>query len=176
MICAGSVTFSSLVAFSQQESIRHNEVRSTSDSTAASGLSFQDDPASGSRLTSIVKDIFILTNQFRTSEQLPALINRKDLNAIAQKHSEDMASGRVEFGHDGFEERNNLVRKQIVSITNFAENVANGVNTGEQVVAMWKQSAGHRRNMLGHFTYIGIGAAKSSSGKIFYTQIFAGSL
>ena len=54
----------------------------------------------------------------------------------------------------------------------FAENVAYGANTAREVVTLWKNSPGHRRNMLGNFKYIGIGTAKDSKGQIYYTEIF----
>jgi uncharacterized protein YkwD len=45
-----------------------------------------------------VEDVLKYTNQFRKSKGLKALEMRDDLNAIARKHSEDMASGRCAFG------------------------------------------------------------------------------
>ena len=105
---------------------------------------------------------------------MPALIIRSDLNDIAQKHSSDMASGRVGFGHGGFAKRNSQAKGKIKMISRFAENVAHGVKTGKEVVTMWKNSSGHRKNMLGHYKYIGIGIAKDRKGRIFYTQVFAG--
>lgn len=122
----------------------------------------------------IVQDVFSETNQFRRSKGKPDLIIRKDLNAIAQKHSADMARGRVGFGHGGFEKRNAMASRKIQSMRSFAENVAYGAKSGESVVNMWKHSSGHRRNMLGNFKYIGIGIAKDRQGIIYYTQVFAG--
>jgi len=129
---------------------------------------------SPNKSTSLVEDIFSQTNQFRKSQGLPELILRNELNAIAKKHSEDMANGRVQFGHDGFEKRNALANKEIKSLHSFAENVAYGATTGKQVVSMWKSSPGHRRNMLGNYKYIGIGIAKDKEGRLFYTEVFAG--
>ncbi|RYZ20068.1 MAG: CAP domain-containing protein, partial [Chitinophagaceae bacterium] len=54
-----------------------------------------------------------------------------------------------------------------------AENVAFGASTGEDVVNMWKNSAGHRNNMLGKFSRIGIGVARDKKGQLFYTQVFS---
>ncbi|MDO9376492.1 MAG: CAP domain-containing protein [Ferruginibacter sp.] len=121
----------------------------------------------------IVQDVFSLTNQFRRSKGLPALTLRADLNAIAEKHSIDMAAKRVGFGHGGFEKRNALARKSIKPMSTFAENVAYGATSGSGVVNMWKSSPGHRRNMLGNFNYVGVGIAKDKKGRIFYTQVFA---
>jgi uncharacterized protein YkwD len=122
----------------------------------------------------LVVDVLSQTNQFRKSKGLPGLIIRDDLNAIAQKHSSDMARGRVGFGHSGFEKRNALASKKISPMRSFAENVAFGASTGKEVVTMWKNSSGHRKNMLGRFKYIGIGTAKDRQGRIYYTQVFAG--
>ena len=123
---------------------------------------------------SLLQDVYSLTNQFRKSKGMPALIIRRDLNDIAQKHSSDMARGRVGFEHGGFAKRNSQAKRKIKSINSFAENVAYGATTGKQVVTMWKNSSGHRKNMLGRYKYIGIGIAKDRQGRIFYTQIFAG--
>ncbi len=128
-------------------------------------------PASHSRL---IDDVLSQTNKFRRSKGLPALIIREELNAIAQKHSADMARGRVGFGHGGFAKRNALAKKKINPLNNFAENVAYGATSGKEVVTMWKNSSGHRRNMLGRYKYIGIGTAKDKRGHIFYTQVFGG--
>ena len=128
-------------------------------------------PATDTRL---VDDVLSQTNKFRRSKRLPELIIREELNAIAQKHSADMARGRVKFGHGGFAKRNALARKKIIPLYSFAENVACGPVSGKQVVTMWKNSPGHRRNMLGRYKYIGIGIAKDRRGRIFYTQVFGG--
>lgn len=122
----------------------------------------------------LVSDILNQTNQFRRLNGLPALVIRQELNAIAQKHSADMASGRIGFGHGGFSKRNAMAMQEIKGIHSFAENVAYGASTGKEVVNLWKTSAGHRRNMLGRYKYIGIGTAKDKKGRIFYTQVFAG--
>lgn len=122
----------------------------------------------------LVDDVLSQTNKFRKLKGLPALIINEDLNAIAQKHSTNMARKRVGFGHGGFSQRESQARKRIKPFYSFAENVAYGPTSGKQVVTMWKNSPGHRRNMLGRYKYIGIGVAKDRQGRIFYTQVFAG--
>lgn len=119
---------------------------------------------------SLVNDVLNQTNKFRKSKGLRALIIHDDLNAIVQKHSSNMAKGRIKFGH-GFSLREQQAKKKIKPLHSFAENVAYGPTTGKEVVMMWKNSSGHRRNMLGHFKYIGI--AKDRDGRIYYTQVFA---
>ena len=130
-------------------------------------LSFTLDP-----VNNIADDVLAYTNKFRDSKGLNDLAPNAILNNIAQKHSENMAAGKVKFGHDGFAKRNGEAQKQL-SIRSFAENVAFGVNSGEAVVELWKNSEGHRKNMLGKFTQVGIGVAKDKNGRIFYTQVFS---
>lgn len=129
---------------------------------------------SRNKSSNLVQDILNQTNQFRRSKGLTNLIIVKNLNEIARKHSEDMAKGRVGFGHGGFRERNAKANKIIKRMHGFAENVAYGPTSGKQVVTLWKNSPGHRRNMLGHYKYIGIGIAKDRKGRIYYTEVFAG--
>ncbi|RYY64355.1 MAG: CAP domain-containing protein, partial [Chitinophagaceae bacterium] len=80
----------------------------------------------------IGEDVLTYTNRFRKSKGLVELSSNKILDAVAQKHSEDMAAGRVKFGHDGFAKRNAAVQQKL-SIRYFAENVAFGASTGEDV-------------------------------------------
>ncbi|MDP4264323.1 MAG: CAP domain-containing protein [Bacteroidota bacterium] len=130
--------------------------------------SFSPPPAAG-----IADDVLKYTNNFRKSKGLTTLIMRDDLNSLAQKHSEDMARGRVGFGHSGFNRRYNEASKMIKGFKNFGENVAYGARSGKEAVTMWENSTGHRRNLLGNYRYIGIGTAKDRHGIIYYTQVFA---
>ncbi len=122
----------------------------------------------------IVEDVLAETNRFRNSNGLADLKMVEALNDIAQKHSENMASGKVAFGHAGFDKRNAQASRQISSLSSFAENVAYGAPNAKEVVTMWKNSSGHRRNMLGKYIFIGIGVAKNKKGELFYTQVFGG--
>lgn len=119
-------------------------------------------------------DILAETNRFRKANGLSALTMQDDLNEIARKHSANMASGKTGFGHSGFAKRQQEATKKITSINSFAENVAYGASTAKEVVEIWKNSTGHRRNMLGKYKYIGIGTAKDKKGRIYFTQVFAG--
>ena len=120
-----------------------------------------------------VEDVLKYTNQFRKSKGLKALEMRDDLNAIARKHSEDMASGRCTFGHDGYDLRVSKIKKTIKPCDGYiGENVAYGAPNGKEAVETWKNSSAHRKNMLGDYKYIGIGTASNKKGIIYYTQIF----
>lgn len=122
----------------------------------------------------LVNDVLAETNRFRKSKGLAELQLREELNTIAQQHSSNMAKGKVAFGHDGFSKRNNMAVKSMGSIKGFAENVLFGASTGKDAVNMWKNSEGHRKNILGRYRYVGIGIAKDKQGRNYYTQVFAG--
>ena len=120
------------------------------------------------------QDVLNETNQFRRSNGLSELIMKEELNALAQKHSEDMARGRVSFGHSGFSKRTAQAKKKMDLAGYFAENVAYGPTTASGVVTMWKNSPDHRKNMLGPYEYMGIGIAKDRRGRLYYTVLYAG--
>jgi len=120
----------------------------------------------------IADDVLKYTNEFRTSKGLSRLSSNDILSSIAQQHSENMASGKVKFGHDGFSKRYANAQKQL-AVKYVAENVAYGVSTGEDAVKLWINSEGHRKNMLGSYAKIGIGIAKDKQGRFFYTQVFS---
>ena len=117
-------------------------------------------------------DVLKYTNQFRKSKKMSGLIMRSDLNAIAQKHSDDMAKGRRRFGHGGMSQREQQVKKIFSPYGGMAENVAYGPKSGKEAVTMWQNSTIHRKNLLGTYKYIGIGTARDRRGVIYYTQIF----
>ena len=122
----------------------------------------------------IFEDILNETNAFRKSNGLPALTARLELNKPAQQHSDDMANGVVPFGHEGFNARQQSLMSQMNTLRVFGENVAFGPTSGKEVVKGWENSPPHRQNLLGNFKYIGIGIASDKSGRLYYTQFFAG--
>jgi uncharacterized protein YkwD len=119
----------------------------------------------------LIKDILYYTNEFRASKGLPPLKLESYCSQLAQKHSDNMASGKVAFGHDQFEIRNDAVTLKFHGVSGVGENVAYGNLDAKGVVDGWIKSPGHRRNMLGDFNMIGIGA--TPKGKVIYfTQFF----
>ena len=120
----------------------------------------------------LVNDVLRYTNDYRRSKGLKELIMKDDLNSLARKHSEDMASGKLSLGHSGYDQRVAKVNK-IYGTWMVAENVAYGARDAKEVFKIWKNSSGHRKNMLGNYKYTGIGTAADAKGSIYYTEIFA---
>jgi len=124
----------------------------------AQGLSFEEE---------ILNEV----NIYRQSKGLKPLINNAMLSQIAQKHSRDMALGKVSFGHGGFKKRVKKIEKTI-GLGATAENVAYGYSNAKELVQGWINSPGHRKNMEGDYEFSGIGIFQSKKGVPFFTHLF----
>ena len=54
-----------------------------------------------------------------------------------------------------------------------ARTSAAGFTTAEPLFDAWMASSGHRRQMLGEYTYIGIGVADAADGTAYWTLVVA---
>lgn len=116
-----------------------------------------------------------LVNDHRRAAGLAPLVHDARVAAVARRHSEDMAAGRVPTGHGGFEARQRAISKTI-PLRGIAENVGfNDYPLSETVraaVSGWMGSRGHRENIEGRFDLTGVGIARDARGAFYYTQIF----
>jgi uncharacterized protein YkwD len=113
-------------------------------------------------------------NGYRVSRGLQPLALNPLVGQVATAHSREMATGKVPFGHDGFEQRVKTL-KQSLSFGKVAENV--GYNMGYadaagKAVKGWLHSPEHLKNIEGDFNLTGIGVAKNDKGEYYFTQIF----
>ena len=116
----------------------------------------------------ILQDI----NAYRKHRGLNPLQLRADLCREAQKHSSDMATHRIDFGHTGFPNRVKHIYAHSERPNGAAENVAYNYHDGHDVVKNWLTSPHHLANIKGHYNYTGIGLARDTHGKLYFTQIF----
>lgn len=130
-------------------------------------------------LSKIKQGVFDGLNYYRNNNKMGALAANAYLDSLALAHSQAMASGRVPFSHDGFEQRRLAAAKKI-GLQHGAENVYSCNNYAATLIAKkalvaWKNSPGHRKNMEAKdFTLTGIGVAVSAKGEVFITQLFLG--
>ncbi|HEY8733644.1 MAG TPA: CAP domain-containing protein, partial [Puia sp.] len=117
-------------------------------------------------------EILKYVNEDRISHGLSPLQLNSTESALASKHSQNMAAGKVKFGHDGFNSRAKAIQKALGSIE-IGENVASGTMTAREVVDGWLHSPGHKKNIEGNFVFTGIGYAPDKKGNIYFTQIFS---
>lgn len=81
-------------------------------------------------------------NRYREGQQLPALQPSATLAALATEHSSHMAQLR-RLSHAGFNTRFERARR-----TTCVENLAAGFSRAEPMIAGWRQSPDHHRNLL----------------------------
>jgi uncharacterized protein YkwD len=117
-------------------------------------------------------EILQYVNEDRKQHNLTPLQMNSLESSLALKHSGDMATGKVKFGHEGFNSRAKTIQKDL-GATEVGENVASGNMTAREVVDGWLHSPGHKKNIEGDFTFTGIGYARDKKGDIYFTQIFS---
>lgn len=120
------------------------------------------------------KSVHEQVNQYRQSRNLPPLILDPTISEQSRLHSQAMASGKVPFSHQGFEQRVKSINK-VIPYRASSENVAYNMgyrDPGQQAVQGWINSPGHRENMEGSYDLTGIGVAKNAKGEYYFTQIF----
>lgn len=119
-------------------------------------------PAAASEQSAIVT----ATNAERASAGLPALASNPGLDRVAQDWAQYMSdTGRMQHRPD-------LSDGVPEGWTSLGENVASGYRDGEDVVTGWMNSPGHRENILGDFTDIGVGWVVDGSGTSWSVQVF----
>ncbi|MEO1215622.1 MAG: CAP domain-containing protein [Bacteroidota bacterium] len=146
---------------------------------AATPISLENDKGfkSSESYIEIKKEVLKHSNIYRNAQKRRTLSVKSELNKIAQKHSDDMAAGRVDFSHAGFQKRFNAVKKYASFPVSVAENLyatTDPRGVGEEAVKAWILSPGHKKNLRGKFIYSGIGVSKSSSGEYFVVQLYVG--
>ena len=111
-----------------------------------------------------------LTNVERAKQGLPALQIDHGLSKVARMKSQDMQD-RNYFDHNSptYGSPFDMMRQFGISYRSAGENIAKGQRTPEEVVNAWMNSEGHRKNILGNYTHIGVGYI--SSGNV-WTQMF----
>lgn len=116
-------------------------------------------------LTPVQQLVFDQTNQERTSRGLPAFTYSEGIEASAQPWAEHMAA-------TGQLDHNPSYSSEIpAGWSRAGENIAMGYPP-DGVVAGWMGSPGHRANILGDYTHIGIGYAVAGDGTPYYVQTF----
>lgn len=116
------------------------------------------------------EQILDLVNQHRESIGKLELTRNVTADDLAAAHTNYMIS-QGEISHTDFISRLRSLQDE-ENADAAAENVAAGYDSAEAVMEGWIGSSGHRTNIEGNFTHIGIAAGKDSNGKYYYTQLF----
>ncbi len=133
-------------------------------------------PDSTPGIEQIEKQAFYLVNEHRKSIDLRPLVNKDYIAEQARQHSKDMADGKVVFGHDGANDRLDIISKSLKEISGGGENVfyctGNYDNLAATAVEAWLKSPGHRENIEGDYNLSGMGVVQAANGDYYFTQIF----
>jgi uncharacterized protein YkwD len=111
-----------------------------------------------------------LINAERARNRLPALTWHDRVAAAAQAHSADMAAHHT-MQHAGSDGSNTGDRLHAAGFdwVSYAENVGAGFVDPTTLFEAWLGSDAHRHNMLGGYTFAGIGVAAASDGTLYWT-------
>ena len=123
------------------------------------------------------KETFELVNQYRQANQLPPLRWDDTIAKVSRGHSKEMADAEVDFGHDGFSDRIDKLRKAIhdLNLIGAGENVLRTDDPEEvarTAVKLWLNSPHHLKNIRGDYNYSGMGVWVDDKGMIYFTQFF----
>lgn len=123
-----------------------------------------------SQMLSITEEILQLVNSHRESLGYNLLEFNDLANTLAYEHTEYMINQK-DISHDAFDDRANQLFDEENAV-GVGENVAYGQQSAQAVMQAWLDSPGHKKNIEGDFTHIGIAAVKNSNGVYYYTQLF----
>ncbi|AFY35774.1 CAP domain-containing protein [Calothrix sp. PCC 7507] len=164
-IAAGAFVLASAAAIAAPDQTSHPK---SPQAASHSLLLAQANTNTGALEESVFKQI----NQYRASQKLPALTRNASIDNQARIHSQNMANGKVAFGHQGFPQR---VQAIAIPYRGAAENVAYNQRYSDpatRAVQGWLKSSGHLANIKGNYNLTGIGVASNRKGEIYFTQIF----
>jgi uncharacterized protein YkwD len=125
--------------------------------------------------TDVEKQTFKLINAYRDRNGFPPLHWNDEIAAIARAHSRDMATGDVDFGHSGFDDRVGQLKSLIAGFEGAGENVLYTTEVDgapERAVQMWLHSPHHLKNIRGDYNFSGIGVWRGKDGALYFTQVF----
>ena len=119
------------------------------------------------------RELYNLVNQYREANQLNQLIWSNTISKQCRYHSNDIASGRIPFGHFGNEIRLFKIRhafpNAIVAELIYQQN--SNHQFSEKAIDSWKNNQFGNETLTGNYQRIGIGIARSESDNYIVTMI-----
>lgn len=124
----------------------------------------------------LARDIFHLVNLHRTSMDLNKLEWNEIISSQCRLHSQEMSEKAVGVGHDGIEQRAEIISEKI-SFSNLHENVGYvsdlmGISSpASRIYEEWLKSSEHRKIIEGKYDLTGVGVVVDGYD-YYFTQIF----
>jgi uncharacterized protein YkwD len=112
-----------------------------------------------------------LINDYRVSQGLNPLELINHISYKSEEHNEYMIDNKV-VNHDYFEQRSNNIIN-VLGAERVGENIAYSYPTAESAMDAWLNSPGHKANIEGDFTHLGISVSVDpETGRKYYTNMF----
>lgn len=125
-------------------------------------------------LQSLEDEVIRLVNVERSKYGLQSLTKNWEASRVARYKSQDMID-KGYFAHISptYGSPFQMMEDFGLRFSAAAENIAYGQTTAQDVMNAWMNSDGHRANILNRsYSQIGVGAAKSYNGTLYWTQMF----
>lgn len=119
-------------------------------------------------------EVIRLVNVQRSNAGLMLLKANWQLSRVARYKSQDMVNNGY-FSHTSptYGSPFTMMQNFGVRFSAAGENIAMGQRTAESVMNTWMNSSGHRANILSpSYMEIGVGLARDSRGRAYWTQMF----
>jgi len=131
-------------------------------------------PPTGACGSTFESEVFNLVNQIRGQNGKAPLACALDAGKVSRAYSEYMCSAGF-FSHTGKDGSSPSSRLRAAGVTFYGagENIAAGQRSSQAVMDSWMKSSGHRANILGNYSHIGVGYAPCPRGyRHYWTQNF----
>ncbi len=136
----------------------------------SNSILIEDDAIIPSNEITVSDEIFKLVNEHRQSISKSKLTRSTTADELAIEHVNYMIS-KNRISHDGFNTRFQMLQQR-ENANSVGENVAASYPNAVSVMNAWLNSSGHKANIEGNYTHIGIAAIKNSQENYYYTQLF----
>jgi uncharacterized YkwD family protein len=122
------------------------------------------------------QEVLNIVNKERASRGLSALKFSTEVSRVATLKSQDMINkGYFDHNSPTYGSPFDMMKQFGITYKSAGENIAMGQRSPQEVMTAWMNSDGHRKNILNSsFTEIGVGIAKDSNGRLYWTQMFIG--
>lgn len=119
------------------------------------------------------KGLIDALNKARAAARQPALTLDPKLAEVARRHARDMAAAAklTSKDSDGLTPFDRI-QKQRLRYRSLGQSDAAGQATGAEVVQTWLDSAGHKQNVIGKFSRVGVGYTVAKDGTPYWSAIF----
>ncbi len=124
------------------------------------------------KASSVSDKVLEIVNRERAANGLSALKLDTALSKVAQAKAEDMLKNNY-FSHTSptYGSPFEMLKTFGISYRSAGENIAKGQKTPESVMQAWMASSGHRKNILGNYTRLGVGYV-NKNGVTYWVQMF----